>query len=412
MLTADLVRARRSGGMLHLVALDPAARERAVRLAEILVAVTASHVGCSRAVLASALDAIDVEPREQRLKDGLSKLIEDRCDFDAGDSRDPPSIRREVFVRASAARAALGPGEIFDRQRVLADAAVALGTTVEALELGLFADLRGSHVLRTFAAPSGAALVDCYERAQAQAVLLRAVKVTVDLPDGAPQGLRALFRRLKFLRLLYTIERTEQGHRLILDGPFSLFDSITRYGLQLSLVIPALEECGAWRLEAEVLWGKQRTPLRFHLTGGEPAGNAESPRPPDEVRALADAFRTLDTAWRVSNCTDILDLPGVGLCVPDLVFERGAGAGVDRVHLEVMGYWSRAAVWKRVELVRAGLAARILFAVSSRLRVSEEVLDEDLPGAIYVYKRAMSPRAVVERLERLASRNAGPGRGS
>ena len=67
-----------------------------------------------------------------------------------------------------------------------------------------------------------------------------------------------------------------------------------------------------------------------------------------------------------------------------------------------MGYWSRAAVWKRVELVQAGLAERVLFAVSSRLRVSEEVLDGDLPGALYVYKQTLSARTVAERLEQLA----------
>ena len=46
-----------------------------------------------------------------------------------------------------------------------------------------------------------------------------------------------------------------------------------------------------------------------------------------------------------------LDLPGVGLSAPDLVFER-AGA---TIYLEVMGYWSRDAVWRRVELVEGEL---------------------------------------------------------
>jgi len=68
-----------------------------------------------------------------------------------------------------------------------------------------------------------------------------------------------------------------------------------------------------------------------------------------------------------------------------------------------MGYWSRAAVWKRVELVQAGLRERILFAVSSRLRVSEDVLDGALPGALYVYKQTMSARVIAERLEQLVS---------
>jgi hypothetical protein len=85
--------------------------------------------------------------------------------------------------------------------------------------------------------------------------------------------------------------------------------------------------------------------------------------------------------------------------VPDLVFERGKR---ERVYLEVLGYWSRAAVWKRVELVQAGLAERVIFADSARLRVSEEVLGDDVPGALYVYKQAMSARAIAERLAKLA----------
>ena len=54
-----------------------------------------------------------------------------------------------------------------------------------------------------------------------------------------------------------------------------------------------------------------------------------------------------------------------------------------------------------------GLAERILFAVSSRLRVSEELLEEGSLGALYVYKGAMRPRAV-SRVERLATVNPSP----
>jgi hypothetical protein len=95
-----------------------------------------------------------------------------------------------------------------------------------------------------------------------------------------------------------------------------------------------------------------------------------------------------------------LDLPGVGLCVPDLLFENGENG--DKVHLEVLGFWSREAVWRRVDLVERGIGGRILFAVSQHLRVSEDVLGDNLPGALYVYKRVMNARAVLERVEALA----------
>ncbi len=270
------------------------------------------------------------------------------------------------------------------------------------LEAALYADLRGAHRLRRIEAIEPARLVAEYELAQAQAVLLRAVRVTVDVECATPGAYRALFRKLKFLRLLHRIEsHPDGGYRIEIDGPFSLFESVTKYGLQLALALPALRECDAFSLNAEVRWGAARTPLAFRLVGGSgDGGPGGEPRLPDEVAALVEALRVIDTPWRAAPAGAILDLPGVGLCVPDLVFEH-EGTG-ECVYLEVMGFWSRQAVWRRVELVAAGLGERILFAVSERLRVSEQVLGDDLPGALYVYKRVMSARAVLERVNRLA----------
>ena len=403
MLTVDLVNARRRAGELRLVALDAAARERAWIIAERLIEAAREHVGLTREELTAAIGAIDVEAREHRLKAGLAKLVEDRCEFDASDDVDPEVLRREVFTRASSVRAALEAGQHFDRNVVLDAIALEREMSRETVEGALFADLRGAHRLLAFDAPSAKSLVASYERGQAQAVLLRAVNVKVDVRCAAAGTMRAFFRRLKFLRLLHSIEKTEKGYRITIDGPFSLFESVTKYGLQLALVLPALEECDEWKLEASVRWGKERTPLVFRLEGGAPSHSTEATEPalPDEIEALMRNFSALGTSWKVSPNTAILELPGIGLSVPDLVFERKRDGRRETVHLEVMGYWSRAAVWQRVELVQAGLAERILFAVSSRLRVSEEVLSDDLPGALYVYKGTMNARAIAERLERL-----------
>ncbi len=409
MLTADLVVARRRAGELRLVAMDEAARDRAREIARRLIDLTREHVGLTRDDLAAAHAAIAVGPREQRLKDGLAKLVIDRCELEPEGGIDPEAIRSEVFLRASAARAALEPGAHFDRAAVLAAVARSRGLREASVEASLFADLRGAHVLRSFVPLSPVALVSAHEQAQAQAVLLRAVKVVVSVRCRSAGTTRALFRRLKFLRLLYSIEKIEDGHRIVIDGPFSLFESSTKYGLQLALVLPALAGCDAWSLEADIRWGKDRTPLVFRHEGGLVAGGdepAEADVLVDEVRALLDSFRALGSRWQVAPNEAILDLPGIGLCVPDLVFTsqaRSVGERVLRVYLEVLGYWSRPAVWKRVELVQAGLPARVLFAVSSRLRVSEGVLDEECSGALYVYKGSMSARAVLQRLDALAT---------
>ena len=197
-------------------------------------------------------------------------------------------------------------------------------------------------------------------------MLLRAVRVTIDVREASSKATRAFFHRLKFLRLLYTVTRTPEGHRFVIDGPYSLFESVTKYGLQLALLVPLLEECGDFSLVADVRWGKERTPLVFRIESSS-TGDVAAPPLSEDAASLVAGFKRLNTAWKVAAATTILELPGVGLCVPDLVFTRESSV----VHLEVMGYWSRDAVWKRVELVEKGLAAPIVFAVSSRLRVSK-----------------------------------------
>ncbi|MCG8424036.1 MAG: DUF790 family protein [Proteobacteria bacterium] len=423
MLTLDLVRVRRRGQTLEVVRLDQAARNRANHLAETYIALTKSHVGTTRSELEDALSAVKVHARDRKVAAGLRKLITDRCDFEVENGTDPVELRRAVFGRASAARKALAPGQRFDPAAVLAELAQQRELEPSELERLLYIDLRSAHRLLSFQALDADALVDLYQLGQTQAVLLRAVRVVARVYSSTPGVYRALFRTLKFRRLLYTIEPIGQdspwagGYELVIDGPYSLFRSVAKYGLQLALLVPALRACDRWSLDAEVEWGKDRRALSF-TTGSHESHLARPPEPsalPDEVAALLDRFQAhyqaKKTLWQARPSTDILALPGAGVCVPDLLFQhRDTGICV---YLEVLGYWHRDTVWRRIELVERGLPQQILFAVSERLRVSEAALDADLPGALYVYKGKMNPRIIEARLDQMAEQNPpSPGQGS
>jgi len=397
-LTADLVRARRRGQELVLVRLDSAMRLRAVELAARLSGLFQEHIGRSREELEAAVAAVDVPPREIRLKEGLAKLLDDRADWGVPAGLDPEEVRRDVFLRATSVRAALAPGQRFDREIVLAETAVTHAAEPASIEQALYADLRGAARLTGLEPISASALVDVYERGQAQAVLLRAVRIQVGVECASPAAARALFRRLKFLGLLHTIAPAEKGYTIVIDGPLSLFDAVTKYGQKMALVVPVLEGCRSWTLEADVRWGKERTALTFHASGGSAAPARSAPQLPDDLSELMRRFAELGTDWTARVNERVLDLPGVGLCIPDLVFARGS----DEIYFESLGFWSRDAVFRRVEMVERGLPHKMLFAVSTRLRVSEEVLDEHASSALYVYKGTMSARAVAGRLDRLA----------
>jgi predicted nuclease of restriction endonuclease-like RecB superfamily len=393
LLTADLVRVLKRSGRLYVPALTPARRARLVDLADRYARTAAEHAGRTRGELASALDAIEYRPTDHKEARGLRKLLLDRCSFETPDDAGPHALRGELFRRAAEARRSLARGATFDREAVVQATAAALGLETDQVERGLYADLKQNHPLVAFRPIEAGQLVDRLESARRQAVLLRAVRVEVRLSCSEPAYYRAFFGKLKFRRLLHTIERLERGgYRIVIDGPMSLFRSVTKYGLQLALMLPVIEQSGAWELDADVIW--DREPLRFHLEGEAPASPGTPARLPDDVQRLLEGFRALGSDWDVEASDEVLDLPGVGLCVPDLAFtHRDTGR---RVFLEVMGYWSRDAVWKRVDLVRAGLPHPVVFALSSRLRVSEQVLDDDLPGSLYVYKGVMRPRAVLD----------------
>ena len=123
MLTADLVNARRRGSDLVIAKLDAESRSRAVAIAAALIDRFREGVGLSRDELEAELASVEVGAREQRMKDGLAKLLDDRATWDLVNGLDPEKVRRDVFVGAANARRALLTGARFDRSAVLGEAA-------------------------------------------------------------------------------------------------------------------------------------------------------------------------------------------------------------------------------------------------------------------------------------------------
>jgi uncharacterized protein len=400
MLTADLVRATRRGVQLHVAALTGKQRQRAEELAECYLGLALAQCGAAHHEVKAAWSAVEVAPREAKLAAGLLKLIEDACEFESESEIEPRQLRSDVFTRAAELRRSLGEEQRFERSGVLEAVAQPRGLAPAQIEQALYSDLKSEHRLLRAPELAPQELLKRYDLAQLQAVLLRAVKVTARVACATPEGYRELFRKLKFRRLLFQIQPEEAGsYRIEIDGPFSLFESVTKYGLQLALILPTLLSAERLELEAELRWGKAKTPLKFLLEhtgeGNDREGRA---RLPDEVEALLAAFAEPREGWSARPAEKVLNLPGVGLCVPDLRFQHQSG---HVIFLEVLGYWSRDAVWQRVELVQKGLGEKLLFAASQRLRVSEEVLEDHPSGALYVYKGSLSAKAVVDRLERL-----------
>ncbi|MEM7052249.1 MAG: DUF790 family protein [Acidobacteriota bacterium] len=398
MLTSDLIQVRRQRGEIrprYIDTSDDGHRD----LADQLVTLVADHQGKRRAELDSALRELLGTGTAFLLHRGLAKLLLDRCEFETQAPEEPTRLREVVF-RHAAAQWQQGD-QPFDRDRALVQAADELASDLPVVEASLYGDLKGEQVLTSWKSCTADWLLNRYNVALAQGVLLRAQQLTLEVPPQNPRRHRALFRKIKFFQLMASVSGSpEAGYRIRLDGPLSVLKASQRYGLRMATFLPTLLHFSGWRLEAEVTWGKQRREASFRLSpdqGLAPINRLTGQWLPDALSDLATRFTALGSDWTVSEDAALLDLGGQGVLVPDLVFRHPEGC---EAYLETFGFWNRSALESRLALLAEHGPRHLVLALSKGLATDREELEE-LPGEVLVFRSRPLPRKILERLESL-----------
>jgi uncharacterized protein len=409
-LTVEHARVRRKGDELVLDVTGGAKPERALELATRILEIAQAASGLSRGEFAERLSDVVVEPREEKLKLGFIKLLEGLATEDEIDNQALEARRKCVFEAAAVARKAGS----FDREAILAACASTLAVESTQLAAELYADLDQRRMLRFIQLPSAAALYESYMREVQIAPLLRADKVVLTLKTPAPEQFRRVVSSLKFHGLLAACERTESDITCTIDGPMSLFGSSTKYGMDLALTVRSIGDDIDWTLEANVRHSGQRNLVYHTCSVRHAANNAPARRKPKtaatptaagdaaqaqehrrpEVATLIAGLKKLENVG-VDEAAEIVFLGDAGLIASDFTVQLGKR----RCLVEVMGYWSRDAVWRRVENAGRAGTPPIVFCVSERLRVSEAVLAEQPGAALYVYKGTPRPAALLRAIE-------------
>lgn len=394
MLPTNLVRVRYARSRIVPQYLDPSA-DSGRDIAEQVLEVFRGREGISRGELEADLEEMIGNHPGQILFQGLAKLLEDRCEFEVVSGHPPAELREKVFSAAAAQRA----GGMFDRTAVLATVGSELGLTVEQVDQGMFADLKSEQRLIKFNDISVTRLIERYNVALAQAVLLRSTGVTVTVRNETPARLRQLFRAIKFHRLICEAEQSHPGLvTLRLDGPMSLFSATQKYGLQLALFVPTLLQCKDFELRAEVRWGAKRAEKSFILSKADGLTSHLPDRgsyvPPD-LEMFVELFRKKVDGWKIQEEADILPL-GRGFWVPDFrLTHRDTGK---HVFFEMLGFWRRGAVEQHLKRLRQHATVPFVLAVSEQLKIDEEEL-ADLPAGVLRFRAMPSPDEVVRLAE-------------
>jgi predicted nuclease of restriction endonuclease-like RecB superfamily len=406
-LTTPLIRVRVSRTHVRPQLVDPADDDLLARAQEVLdVFREGLEQHARRAEVDEGVNDVIGDERDAKLVRGLAKIVLDRCTFGVQAPFDPREVRAQLFaVAREVGPLALAPDPL-DRptaQTVLQAVAAALDTTPEVLDACMYADLEEEQRFEACELPLDApsALLDRYNVALCQAVLLRATSVRIALEGPTPARARQLLRYVKFHRLIHVARREGATLVLELDGPASVLKQSTRYGMQLALLLPALalQECG-WSLEAQVLWGPRKARRTLELTRAAGLCSHYADRgayTPREHTHFQQRFGDDQDGWSLSTRTRPIDLGGQAVILPDFALRKDG----QTVYLEILGFWRKDDLARRLELLERYGPGNLVLAISKRLRVDKGALDE-LPVAVVEYADVVPIKRVIEAANRLA----------
>lgn len=269
---------------------------------------------------------------------------------------------------------------------------------------GLYADLTENKILISFDAPTPEALLHRYNLSQVQGIFYKASQLVLNAHRNVPGEYKLLFRYLKLFQLMAYIEGdADHGFTITIDGPTSLFNPSTRYGLAIAKLIPALLHVTKWSLAATLqikdvysnTWKTGRFTLNSecglvsHYSKGKPYDSMLE-------ESFADKWDALKTEWVLEREVDLIPIPG-SVMIPDFRLVHPDG----RTYLlEIVGYWRPEYLQKKFSQVRRANCDNLILAISERLNLEKAgVKLNDVPAKMVWFKDKLLPKAILAVLE-------------
>ncbi len=360
MLTKNLLRFRRVSGAIKLkfVETDNA---NLLNLAGSLLALYDPESQPSRAEIEENSAAICNAEHDITLAKGLNKLIQDRCEFSHNATVKLPELREQLFTKSA------NFYENISEDATLYD----LQSAVEKIQPPndyqdlLYADLPESELLQTIKPITPKELLERYNVSLVQSFLLTSSSITLTIFEQDIAQLRRVFKYLKFFRLLATIKMSAKTNAALtklnagksktpakividIDGPLSLFESSSRYGLKLASFFPAVCALKKWQLKSNVKVGDKN----YKLSVSEKEGLKSHYRNftayiPKEIQVFHKTFQEKSKDWKIVGSTPLIPLSGQEVLFPDLCFLHQESKKI--VYLELFHRWHIWQLQKRLE---------------------------------------------------------------
>jgi uncharacterized protein len=397
MLTADLAINYRRGTKVFpfLIKTDNADYLRdASNLGEIF----RDSVGKSRGELETELEQYVGTGTDYKILRGLIKLLMDRCEFAVTDIVNPAEVRQKVFLEARKFQPVFPNSE--KRKEVLQTVAAELNTTANIINDNLYADLPAQQKLISFDEILPNNLLDRYNLAQAQAILYKCVEMKIRVLPSSAENYRAIFGWIKHFGLIHSIiGNATNGYEITLTGAVSLFHRSQKYGIQMSVFLPALLLCGNWRMTAEIS-DKYGKTLFYELSSEQTDLISNRYDEPEYENPLFEKLKKdwekAKVSWQLAENNEVIDL-GKTAFIPDFTLLSPIG---EKIYLDVLGFWTPKSLQKRLDEFKTIGYKKFIIAAWQELRGSREEATFMSENVLF-FKSSLKPFALEELAEKL-----------
>ncbi|MGB6298376.1 MAG: DUF790 family protein [Rivularia sp. (in: cyanobacteria)] len=377
-----------------------------LKLAVELINCYKKAVGETQGELERRLAEMEGDNTDYKIKRGLAYILKSSFStFEIISPLEPPMLRERVFACAAKSVASRDTAK-FTLKKVADELTHELDKEVlpEQVGKGLYADLNENKILTTFDAPTPEALLHRYNLSQVQGIFYKASQLIINAHRNTPGEYKILFRYLKLFQLMSYIEGdADHGFTITVDGPTSLFNPSTRYGLAIAKLIPALLHVTRWSLAAtlqvkDFYSGNWKTG-RFTLNSE--CGLVSHYPPAKEYDSMLEAsfvnkWNSAKTEWVLEREVDLIPIPG-SVMIPDFRLVHPDG----RTYLfEIVGYWRPEYLQKKFYQVRTAERNDLILAISERLNLDKAgVKLDNVPAKIVWFKDKLLPKQVLAVLD-------------
>ncbi|MCM8526653.1 MAG: DUF790 family protein, partial [Lentisphaeraceae bacterium] len=152
---------------------------------------------------------------------------------------------------------------------------------------------------------------------------------------------------------------------MTVDGPISLFENTSKYGLQLACFFPALPDLDHWKVFAEIKLNNRHFELKLDQKSGLVSHYRNfSSYVPEEIRLFHSAFKDKSDEWEIIGQTPFINV-GEGVVIfPDLSFKNKSGK---IVHLELFHRWHMSQIVKRLDQISSEKFPDLILGVDRSL---------------------------------------------